>query len=169
MAIIPKCLMLICLLLSPLSYAHKFSTAYLDVSEKTQQPFLLWKVSLHDLASANLLGALERQISWQQVTAAEQTLAIYIAHHILFYSNAVPCTLQLASATSWQTQRVQQQTYVLFPVQVTCQTSEGWQLHYDALFETEHSHKLLLRWKTSYQQAQVVLSEQQPFFPSSKE
>ena len=56
------------LLMSASAMAHTFSTAYLEVFVYQQQPAMLWKVALHDLARAGLLpGQNDEQISWQHV------------------------------------------------------------------------------------------------------
>lgn len=157
------------LLMLPSAYAHKFSTAYLDVSEQAEQPVLLWKVALHDLASADLLGTTKAQISWQQVTAAHEQLAQYVDSHIKIKSQDAACTLQLAAQANWQTQRIQQQTYVLLPIKATCHSKAAWSLSYNALFETGHSHKLLLSWNTQALKANAVLAENNTAFPQVKD
>lgn len=162
-----KCLLLLfsVLFIAPVAYAHKFSTAYLDVSEKAAQPHLIWKVSLHDLASADLLGLTSTQIGWQQITKSHASIARYIVANFAFKSQDDNCVLQLAPSKDWQTQRIQQQTYLLLPIYATCINNEGWHLSYTALFETGHSHKLLLSWNTTSLKANTVLSENHVTFP----
>lgn len=154
------------LLIIPSAHAHKFSTAYLDVSEKAAQPNLIWKVSLHDLASADLLGLTSTQIGWQQIMDSHESIARYIEANIVFKSQDDNCALQLATSKDWQTQRIQQQTYLLLPIYATCISNEGWHLSYTALFETGHSHKLLLNWNTTSLKANTVLSENHITFPA---
>lgn len=146
--------------------AHKFSTAYMDVTEKQGQPVLLWKVALHDLAQAGLIQAKNNhQVSWQQVLDSEPQLQQYISERLRFSSTAGVCSMQTAAA-DWLVQRMQQDTFLLLPLQVRCDSNEGWQLSYKALFDSEHSHKVLLSWQLPPDKANAVLSAKSPFFPA---
>ena len=98
--------------------AHKFSTAYMDVTEQQGQPVLLWKVALHDLAQAGLIQAKNNhQVSWQQVLDSEPQLQQYISERLRFSSTAGVCSMQTAAADSL-VQRMQQDTFLLLPLQV---------------------------------------------------
>lgn len=146
--------------------AHKFSTAYMDVTKQQGQPVLLWKVALHDLAQAGLIQAKNNhQVSWQQVLDSEPQLQQYISERLRFNSAAGVCSMQTAAA-DWLVQRMQQDTFLLLPLQVRCDSNEGWQLSYKALFDSEHSHKLLLSWQLPPDKANAVLSAKSPFFPA---
>ncbi|MBU2115886.1 MAG: hypothetical protein KKE94_19155 [Gammaproteobacteria bacterium] len=146
--------------------AHKFSTAYMDVTEQQGQPVLLWKVALHDLAQAGLIQAKNNhQVSWQQVLDSEPQLQQYISERLRFSSAAGVCSIQTAAA-DWLVQRMQQDTFLLFPMKVRCGSNEGWQLSYKALFDSEHSHKVLLSWQLPPDKANAVLSAKSPFFPA---
>lgn len=146
--------------------AHKFSTAYMDVTKQQGQPVLVWKVALHDLAQAGLIQAKNNhQVSWQQVLDSEPQLQQYISERLRFNSAAGVCSMQTAAA-DWLVQRMQQDTFLLLPLQVRCDSNEGWQLSYKALFDSEHSHKLLLSWQLPPDKANAVLSAKSPFFPA---
>ena len=146
--------------------AHKFSTAYMDVTEQQGQPVLLWKVALHDLAQAGLIQAKNNhQVSWQQVLDSEPQLQQYISERLRFSSAVGVCSMQTAAA-DWLVKREQRDTYLILPLQVSCDSSEGWQLSYRALFDSEHSHKLLLSWKLSQDKVDSVLSAKKMVFPA---
>ncbi|KRS22325.1 hypothetical protein AAY72_03915 [Alishewanella sp. WH16-1] len=155
-----------CVMLVPEARAHKFSTAYMEVKNQTSQPAMLWKVSLHDLAQAQLFNT-QRQsdISWQQIQDSREQLQQYITTQVQFRDAEGACSMQLAAATQWRTQQIQQQLYLLLPLTAQCQSTQGWQLHYQALFETGHNHKLLLTWQTPTLNTQAVLSSSQAVFP----
>ena len=145
--------------------AHKFSTAYMDVTEQQGQPVLLWKVALHDLAQVGLIQAKNNhQVSWQQVLDSEPQLQAYISQRLSFSSAAGICSIQTIAA-DWLVKREQRDTYLILPLQVSCDSSEGWQLSYRALFDSEHSHKLLLSWKLSQDKVDSVLSAKKMVFP----
>lgn len=149
----------------PEANAHKFSTAYMEVSSESQQPRLIWKVSLHDLTQAKLFGSQTlTQISWQQVIAHKDELTLYIQKHIAFTDKLGPCSLAIADTSNWRTQQLQQQLYLLLPIDAICQSPEQWQLSYQALFETGHNHKLLLSWQASGK-TQAVLSKDKAIYP----
>lgn len=149
----------------PEAKAHKFSTAYMEVSAELRQPRLLWKVSLHDLAQAKLFGPQPlTQISWQQVITHKEELTLYIQKHIAFTDKLGSCSLAVADTSNWRTQQLQQQLYLLLPINATCQSPEQWQIGYQALFETGHNHKLLLSWQAS-DKAQAVLSKDKAIYP----
>ncbi|MDP2715304.1 hypothetical protein [Rheinheimera sp.] len=146
--------------------AHKFSTAYMDVTEQQGQPALLWKVALHDLAQAGLIQAKDsHQVRWQQVLDSEPQLQDYIRQRLSFSSAAGACDINTAAA-DWLVQRVQQDTFLLLPLQVRCDSIERWQLSYTALFDSQHSHKLLLSWQLPPDKANAVLSPTSPLYPA---
>ncbi|MDX1391703.1 MAG: hypothetical protein R3241_04950, partial [Rheinheimera sp.] len=128
--------------------AHKFSTAYLDVSARDGQPVIVWQVALHDLAQARLLqGAFGSAVSWQQVLDSEASLSRYIRARLSFTADATACTLAPQHSDHWQLQQIQGEFYLQLAVQAKCSSAHGWQLTYRALFDTEHSHKALLSWQ----------------------
>lgn len=145
--------------------AHKFSTAYMDVTERQGQPALLWKVALHDLAQAGLILAKDsHQVSWQQVLDSEPELQDYIRQRLNFSSAAGACELS-TSASDWLAQRMQQDMFLLLPLKVRCDSVERWQLNYTALFDRQYSHKLLLSWQLTSNKANAVLSPKSPIYP----
>jgi hypothetical protein len=147
--------------------AHSFSTAYMDVTAYQGQPVLLWKVALHDLAQARLISAKQQdQISWQQVLDSETTLQHYVARKLAFSSNNQACSIAPLASSEWMLQRLQQDLYLLLPIRVACPSADAWQLHYQALFDIEHSHKLLLSWQVPGAKAKAVLSETSAYFPA---
>ncbi|WP_214000149.1 hypothetical protein [Arsukibacterium sp.] len=155
-------------LLAPAALAHKFSTAYMDVTEQAGQPVLLWKVALHDLAQAKLLVAdNSHQVSWQQVMDSATTLNTYLISHIGFSSAGQPCQLKAVVASDWQLQRLQRDLYLLLPIAVDCANSDSWQLTYQALFTSEPSHKLLLSWQVPGAEANAVLAADSMKFPNN--
>jgi len=154
---------------TPAAYAHKFSTAYLDISEKEAEIQLLFKVAIHDLASANLLSEQANQISWKQITASYESIAHYIDSHVKLNSEGKPCALVLLPATTWQVQHIQQQPYVLLQITADCSNNPLVQLSYNALFETGHSHKLLLSWNINNLKVNAVLAENERIFPHVKD
>ena len=146
--------------------AHKFSTAYMDVTEQQGQPVLLWKVALHDLAQAGIIQTVNNhQLSWQQVLDSEPQLQAYISQRLSFSSSTGLCSIHTAAA-GWLVQRVQQDMFLLLPLQARCDSSTGWQFSYKALFDSEHSHKLLLSWQLLPDKTNAVLSAQNPHFPA---
>lgn len=160
------CLRLSALLMSTNVVAHTFSTAYMDVFVYQQQPAMLWKVALHDLAQARLLsGQIEAQVSWQQVLESEPGLRRYLAQYLAFSSARQPCRVELLASSEWQLQQFQRELYLLLPLKVYCPRPDEWQLHYQALFTVESSHKLLLSWQVPAESANVVLSESSPYYP----
>lgn len=148
--------------------AHKFSTAYMDVTQQHGQPLLLWKVALHDLAQAGLIQTKDNhQVSWQQVLDSESQLQGYISQRLSFSSAAGPCGIS-TTAADWLAQRAQQDTFLLLPLRVSCTGSGHWQLGYRALFDSQHSHKLLLSWQLPGAKANAVLTAQSPRYPHEK-
>jgi hypothetical protein len=147
--------------------AHKFSTAYLDVSERGGQPLIVWQVALHDLAQANLLnGANGNAVSWQQVLDSETTLINYITAQIAFTADATPCTLAPQSSDNWLLQQIQGDFYLQLAVQADCASTQNWQLKYKALFDIEHSHKALLFWHLANDRRRAVLDASSALFPA---
>lgn len=146
--------------------AHKFSTAYMDVTEQQGQPVLLWKVALHDLAQAGLISAKDsHQVSWQQVLDSEPRLQDYIRQRLRFSSAAGHCDIN-TTAENWLAQRVQQDLFLVLPLEVRCDSIVRWQLSYSALFDSQHSHKLLLSWQLPPDKANAVLSATSPLYPA---
>lgn len=146
--------------------AHKFSTAYMQVTEQQGQPVLVWKVALHDLAQAGLIQAKDsHQVSWQQVLDSEPQLQDYISQRLGFSSAAGACDINTA-AENWLVQRVQLDMFLLLPLQVRCDSIERWQLSYNALFDSQHSHKLLLSWQLPPDKANAVLSPTSLLYPA---
>ena len=155
------------LLMSASAMAHTFSTAYLEVFVYQQQPAMLWKVALHDLARAGVLpGQNDEQISWQHVLDSEQILQRYLTQHLVFSSEQQSCHIKTLASSEWQLQQLQRDLYLLLPLQVYCPTQDKWQLHYQALFNVESSHKLLLSWQVPGQDANAVLSAASPYYPA---
>lgn len=147
------------------AYAHKFSTAYMEVSLHQSQPLLVWKVALHDLAQAGLVETDgSNALSWQQVLHSQHRLQQYIKQRIGFSSKAGSCELS-SDPDSWQVQRMQHNMFLVLPLRVQCANTERWQLSYQALFDNKHNHKLLLSWQLASTQAEAVLSEQQATYP----
>lgn len=145
--------------------AHKFSTAYMDVTGQQGQPVLLWKVALHDLAQAGLISAKDsHQVRWQQVLDSEPGLQDYIRQRLRFSSAAGDCDIN-TTAENWLVQRVQQDLFLVLPLQVRCDSITRWQLSYTALFDSQHSHKLLLSWQLPPDKANAVLSATSPLYP----
>lgn len=145
--------------------AHKFSTAYMDVTQQDGQPALLWKVALHDLAQAGLIQANDNhQVSWQQVLDSELQLQRYIRQRLTFSSDAGNCDIS-TDANNWLAQRMQQDMFLLLPLRVSCVGTGQWQLSYTALFDSQHSHKLLLSWQLPGAKANAVLAAQSPLYP----
>ncbi len=154
-------------LLSPDVQAHKFSTAYMDVTVAQDQPKLLWKVALHDLAQAQLIVAQNsHQVSWQQVLESAPALNSYLAEHLNFRSEQQACEITPAATAEWQLQRLQRDLYLLLPIAVQCQSVKGWQLTYRALFKHEASHKLLLSWQVPGASSNAVLAANSDTFPA---
>lgn len=148
--------------------AHKFSTAYMDVTQAQGQPVLVWKVALHDLAQAGLIQAKDNhQVSWQQVLDSEPQLQSYITERLRFSSAAGPCRLDTAAA-DWLAQPIQKDMFLLLPIRVSCDGAEQLQLKYQALFDSQHSHKLLVSWQVPPAKANAVLSAQHPRYPQTK-
>lgn len=161
------CPLLSALLMSASAMAHTFSTAYMEVFVYQQQPAMLWKVALHDLARARLLpGQTGDQISWQQVLDSEQILQRYLAQHLAFSSDQQPCDIKPLVSSEWQLQQLQRDLYLVLPLQVYCPTQDKWQLRYQALFNVESSHKLLLSWQVPGEDAKAVLSATKPVYPA---
>lgn len=148
--------------------AHKFSTAYMDVTQQHGQPLLLWKVALHDLAQAGLIQTQDsHQVSWQQVLDSEKQLQDYINQRLSFSSAAGPCNIS-TTAADWLAQRVQQDLFLLLPLRVSCAGTGYWQLGYQALFDSQHSHKLLLSWQLPGAKANAVLTTKSPLYPQAQ-
>lgn len=146
------------------AHAHKFSTAYMDVIEQQDQPLLVWRVSLHDLAQAGALGSSHSvELSWQQVINSETVLRRYISDRIQFTSAAGACRLT-TNTSDWRVKQ-QQQLFLVLPLQVYCGSPSGWQLSYQALFDNQHNHKLLLNWKIKPAATNLVLSPDKHFYP----
>lgn len=163
--VFPMLVVALMLLATPV-IAHKFSTAYMDVTEQQGQPVLVWKVALHDLAQAGLIQAKNNhQVSWQQVLDSEEQLQAYIGQRLSFSSAVGVCSMQ-TTAADWLVQRVQQDMHLLLPLQVHCGSSNGWTLSYKALFDSEHSHKLLLSWQLPPDEVNAVLSAKKTVFPA---
>lgn len=166
MSTLSQMLVIFTLCFAATAQAHKFSTAYMDVTEQQGQPALLWKVALHDLAQAGLIQAKDsHQVSWQQVLDSEPQLQDYIRQHLGFSSAAGACDINTAAA-DWLAQRMQQDMFLLLPLQVRCSSAERWQLSYTALFDSQHSHKLLLSWQLPPNKANAVLSPTSPLYPA---
>lgn len=147
--------------------AHKFSTAYLDVSARDGQPVIVWQVALHDLAQARLLqGASSSAVSWQQVVDSEASLSRYLQERLSFTADATACTLAPQHSDHWQLQQIQGEFYLQLAVQAKCSSAHGWQLTYRALFDTEHSHKALLSWQLANNTQRAVLDKHSPSFTS---
>ncbi|MBZ9612772.1 hypothetical protein [Rheinheimera maricola] len=160
-------LLLIAALIKP-ALAHKFSTAYMDVTQQAGQPTLLWKVAIHDLALAGLIQAPNsHKVSWQQVLDSEARLQGYITQRLTLISGNEPCQLKTA-ATDWLAQRLLQDMFLLLPIQTNCVDSADLQLSYQALFDSQHSHKLLLSWQLPPLKANAVLTAKSPQYPSHK-
>lgn len=159
-------LWVICMLgFAATAQAHKFSTAYMDVTEQQGQPALIWKVALHDLAQAGLISAKDsHQVSWQQVLDSEPQLQDYIRQRLRFSSAAGACDIS-TTAVDWLAQRMQQDMFLLLPLRVRCDSIDRWQLNYTALFDSQHSHKLLLSWQLPPNRANAVLSPTSPLYP----
>ncbi|KKO49989.1 hypothetical protein VT06_03090 [Arsukibacterium sp. MJ3] len=146
--------------------AHKFSTAYMDVKSLQGQPVMVWKVALHDLAQARLIASKDNhQVTWQQVLDSAPTLNAYLTEQITFSSDGKSCQITPAAAADWQLQRLQRDLYLLLPLSVSCNSSNNWQLTYQALFASEPSHKLLLSWQVPTASANAVLSAESIVFP----
>jgi hypothetical protein len=146
--------------------AHKFSTAYMDVKAVNNQPVLLWKVALHDLAQARLITAdNSHQVSWQQVIDSAPVLTTYLNEHMLFSSAGNPCHIAPDPTSNWQLQQLQRDLYLLLPITVQCDSTADWQLTYRALYASEPSHKLLLSWQVPGEAANSVLSADAATFP----
>ncbi|KKO44131.1 hypothetical protein WG68_16835 [Arsukibacterium ikkense] len=157
---------LACCLLAPFVQAHKFSTAYMDVTVANDQPTLLWKVALHDLAQAKLIAAKNNhQVSWQQVLDSAPVLNRYLAEHLSFTSQQQACQITPAATSEWQLQRLQRDLYLLLPLAVTCPANSDWQLTYRALFQSEASHKLLLSWQVAVSSGNAVLAADSDTYP----
>lgn len=157
---------LVCCTLAPTAQAHKFSTAYMDVTVAQDQPKLLWKVALHDLAQAQLIVAKNNhQVSWQQVLDSAPALNSYLAEHLVFRSEQQACQVTPAATSDWQLQRLQRDLYLLLPMAVSCSGNSGWQLTYRALFQTEASHKLLLSWQVPAASGNAVLAADSDTYP----
>jgi hypothetical protein len=54
---------------------------------------------------------------------------------------------------------------MLLPLTVRCDSITRWQLSYNALFDRQHSHKLLLSWQLPPDKANAVLSVTSPLYP----
>jgi len=146
--------------------AHKFSTAYMDVKVSNDQPMLLWKVALHDLAQARLIEAENsHQVSWQQVMDSAPVLNRYLRDNVRFNSAGTTCHITAAAAADWQLQQIQRDLYLVLPLAVSCASSSSWQLTYRALFASEPSHKLLLSWQVPGASANAVLAANASTFP----
>ncbi|GAB59325.1 hypothetical protein RNAN_2327 [Rheinheimera nanhaiensis E407-8] len=146
------------------AHAHKFSTAYMDVMQQQDQPLLVWRVSLHDLTQAGALGSSHNaELSWQQVLNSETLLRSYINNRIHFTSAAGACRIT-TNTSDWRVKQ-QQQLFLVLPLQVYCGSLSGWQLSYQALFDNQHNHKLLLNWKIKPAAANLVLSPDKHFYP----
>lgn len=160
------CCFIAATLVAPAALAHKFSTAYMDVKVSNEQPVLLWKVALHDLAQARLIDAdNSHQVSWQQVMDSAPVLNRYLSDNIRFNSAGVSCQITAATATDWQLQQIQRDLYLVLPLAVSCASSSNWQLTYRALFASEPSHKLLLSWQVPGASANAVLAADAATFP----
>ena len=151
---------------APAALAHKFSTAYMDVKLSNDQPILLWKVALHDLAQARLISAENsHQVSWQQVMDSAPVLNRYLTEQVAFKSAGTPCTITPAVAADWQLQQIKRDLYVVLPITVSCNSSSNWQLTYRALFASEPSHKLLLSWQVPATASNQVLTADADTYP----
>jgi hypothetical protein len=148
--------------------AHKFSTAYLDVSEVGGQPLIVWQVALHDLAQAQLLpGTTSNTLRWQQVLDSEATLATYISARMMFTADAAPCQLTPQPANSWVLQQKQGDYYLQLAIQADCRTPHAWQLQYRALFDIEHSHKALVSWHVGNDRLNAVVDAKTAVYPAN--
>ncbi|MDP5137740.1 hypothetical protein ORJ04_17435 [Rheinheimera baltica] len=162
------CLALLTALLANNVQAHKFSTAYLDVSERDGQPLIVWQVALHDLAQAKLLSTPDvNTVRWQQVLDSEAVLISYITMRMQFTADNIACTLTPQRADTWVLQQIQGEFYLQLAVEVQCATHQAWQLQYRALFDIEHSHKALLFWHTAADRRRVVLDSDTLIFPAN--
>tara|TARA_R110002126_G_scaffold10245_78_gene46787 strand:- start:368 stop:880 length:513 start_codon:yes stop_codon:yes gene_type:complete len=151
---------------APAALAHKFSTAYMDVKVINDQPVLLWKVALHDLAQAQLIDADNgHQVSWQQVMDSAPVLNSYLAEHVSFKSGQQACQITPLATSEWQLQRLQRDLYLLLPMAVQCAGNTDWQLTYRALFQREPSHKLLVSWQVPGAGGNAVLAADSDSFP----
>jgi hypothetical protein len=148
--------------------AHQFSTAYLDVSERDGQPLIVWQAALHDLAQAGLLqGASGNAVSWQQVLNSESQLTAYLSARFLFTADAAPCTLTPLHSANWSLQQLQGEFYLQLALAANCATQQHRQLHYSALFDTEHSHKALLFWRLDNKRQRAVIDAGSAPFPAN--
>lgn len=149
------------------AYAHKFSTAYMEVHLQQSQPLLIWKVSLHDLAQAELLAeGNNNTLSWQHVLQSQSSVQQYVRQQIHFNSATGACELNTGSA-DWKVQQLQHEMFLVLPIRVNCSSTEQWQLSYRALFDSKHNHKLLLSWLLPSAEANAVLSADKPTFPET--
>ncbi|MEO3679551.1 hypothetical protein ABGI61_10995 [Rheinheimera sp. FR7-31] len=149
------------------AYAHKFSTAYMEVHLQQSQPLLIWKVSLHDLAQAELLAeGNNNTLSWQHVLQSQSSVQQYVRQQIHFNSATGACGLNTGSA-DWKVQQLQHEMFLVLPIRVNCSSTEQWQLSYRALFDSKHNHKLLLSWLLPSAEANAVLSADKPTFPET--
>jgi hypothetical protein len=163
----PFCLLLaaLSLLYTENAQAHQFSTAYVDVSEHGGQPVIVWQVALHDLAQAKLLvGVSGHAVRWQQVLDSEAVLSAYVSARIRFSAQAAACNVIPERAANWLLQQRQGEFYLQLKIAVECSTNRDWQLHYQALFDTEHSHKALLQWQVADASQHAVLEKRAPSF-----
>lgn len=157
---------LVCCILPPFVQAHKFSTAYMEVTVAQDQPKLLWRVALHDLAQAQLIIAdNSHQVSWQHVMDSAPLLNSYLAEHVTFKSERQACQVMPAATSEWQLQRLQRDLYLLLPIAVQCASNKDWQLTYHALFKNEASHKLLLSWQVPGASDNAVISAESASYP----
>lgn len=159
----------VALLLTTAAQAHKFSTAFMDVMMQDSQPHMQFKVTLHDLAQAQLIAAAgSQQISWQQVLDSETLIQRYLAERLTFSSAGQACAITLAPTADWLMQRIAHDMYLLLPLSVNCDKAGQWQLGYTALFDAQHNHKLLLNWQLAPEKVDAVISASQPFYPADK-
>ena len=151
---------------APPVQAHKFSTAYLDVSEHDGQTIIVWQAALHDLAQARLLQSTSSSaVSWQQVLNSETTLSDYIRARFLFTADSAPCTLTPQPSANWSLQQHQGEFYLQVVLLADCATPLHRQLHYRALFDSEHSHKALLFWRLDNKRLRAVIDASATPFP----
>lgn len=147
--------------------AHQLSTAYMEVMQIDSQPYLRWKVAVHDLANAGLLGttAAQTSTSWQQVSSRYDAISDYVNTHIAFKDEHASCDLSLDNPQEWALQNILGDIFLIMPIRAHCTSEIAWKLHYQALFSSAQNHKLLLSWH-AFHNSKATLSPRQQHYPT---
>lgn len=150
---------IVLLLLSYSSHAHQLSTSYLSGSFNDTGVFNgEWQVRLYDLEQSIGVDADgDGNLRWQELENRADAVTSYLQSHLKFSRANQNCTLALEP--EWKIDTHFNEGYLLLPVRVQCPIKGEVAISYDAFFEVDSQHKLLVSLLNEKNSTPHILSD----------